>query len=300
MRHDHDGMKPAGEIFVIIEKRGSGFCGGFRIDRIGYRSVIDIKPIVSHGYPVPWEPDNPFYQSFSIFRRIKNNDITPFWMTPFGQMPRSIGNFQIVGQFVDEDTIPLKNCWLHRSGRHDIPVRNGRFKRGGNQDGDDDGPDPSFYYNDYFSIHDESLKVKNVMIRAEEVHTIQPDKTVERAASIMTENEIGCLPVVEENNIVVGILTKADLLNAFQQMLGLPAEGVRATVRMPEDEKFAHLAAVVVENSWPVMGIGSFPSPRHPGYWDVVLKIPRVKLEDVEAALSNLPRMNLVDIREVV
>jgi acetoin utilization protein AcuB len=144
------------------------------------------------------------------------------------------------------------------------------------------------------------LKVKNVMVRAEEVHTIQPDKTVERAASIMSENKIGCLLVVEENDVVVGILTETDLLNAFQQMLGLPAEGVRATVRMPEDEKFVHLAAVVVENGWPVMGIGSFPSPRHPGYWDVVLKIPRVKLEEVEKVLSQLRRMELVDIREVV
>ena len=144
------------------------------------------------------------------------------------------------------------------------------------------------------------LKVKNVMVRAEDVYTIKPDKTVERAASIMTENKIGCLPVVEKNNVVIGILTETDLLNAFQQMLGLPAKGVRATVRMPEDEKFVHLAAVIVENGWGVMGIGSFPSPRHPGYWDVVLKLPRVKLEEVEKTLSQLSRMELVDIREVV
>ena len=63
------------------------------------------------------------------------------------------------------------------------------------------------------------LKVKNVMVRAEDVYTIKPDKTVERAASIMTENKIGCLPVVEKNNVVIGILTETDLLNAFQQML---------------------------------------------------------------------------------
>jgi len=140
------------------------------------------------------------------------------------------------------------------------------------------------------------LKAKDVMVKAQDVHTITPDRTIERAASVMTENKIGCLPVVEED-IVVGILTETDLLNAFQVMLGLPAEGVRVTVRMPEDEKFINLAAVMVEKGWGVMGIGSFPSPRNPGYWDVVIKIPQVTTQEVEEALSQLQRQTVADIR---
>jgi acetoin utilization protein AcuB len=144
-----------------------------------------------------------------------------------------------------------------------------------------------------------NLKIKDVMVKAQDVHTITPDRTIERAASIMTKNKIGCLPVIEED-VVVGILTETDLLNAFQEMLGLPAEGVRVTVRMPEDEKFINLAAVMVEKGWGVMGIGSFPSPRNPGYWDVVIKIPRVTTQEVEEALSQLPRQKIADIRESV
>jgi acetoin utilization protein AcuB len=144
------------------------------------------------------------------------------------------------------------------------------------------------------------LKVKDLMVKAQDVHTIKEDRTVERAARIMSENKIGCLPVVEDDEIVVGILTETDLLHAFQEMLGLPAEGVRVTVRMPEDEKFANLAAVIVEKGWGVMGIGSFPSPRNPGYWDVVLKIPRVTPQEVEEALSQLPRQTVADIRTSV
>jgi acetoin utilization protein AcuB len=144
-----------------------------------------------------------------------------------------------------------------------------------------------------------NLKVKDVMVKAQDVHVISPDRTIERAASVMTENKIGCLPVIEEE-IVVGILTETDLLNAFQEMLGLPAEGVRVTVRMPEDEKFINLAAVMIEKGWGVMGIGSFPSPRNPGYWDVVIKIPRVTTEEVEEALSKLERQTIADIRDSV
>ena len=144
------------------------------------------------------------------------------------------------------------------------------------------------------------LKTRDIMVKAKDVDTITPDKTIERAASMMTENRIGCLPVIEEDQVVIGLLTETDLLHAFQEMLGLPAEGVRVTVRMPEDEKFINLAAVMVEKDWGVMGIGSFPSHRNPGYWDVVIKIPRVTKEEVEEALSQLPRQEVVDIREVV
>ena len=144
-----------------------------------------------------------------------------------------------------------------------------------------------------------NLKTKDLMIKAPDVFTITADKTIERAARTMQEHMIGCLPVLEDD-IVIGIITENDLLSAFQEMLGLPAEGVRVTVRMPDDEKFINLAAIIVEKGWGVMGIGSFPAYRHPGYWDVVIKIPRVSVEEVEEALSKLPRQKIVDIREVV
>lgn len=143
-----------------------------------------------------------------------------------------------------------------------------------------------------------TLTVKDLMIKAQDVYTITADRTIERAARTMQQHKIGCLPVVEDDNIVIGMITDVDLLGAFQEMLGLPAEGVRVTVRIPEDEKFINLAAVMVEKGWGIMGIGSFPSHRHPGYWDIVIKIPHVSVKEVEEALEQLPRQNIVDIRE--
>jgi acetoin utilization protein AcuB len=116
----------------------------------------------------------------------------------------------------------------------------------------------------------------------------------------MTQNKIGCLPVIEEGQVVVGILTEQDLLRAFQEMLGLHAQGVRVTMRMPDRKgEFIKLAAVMVEHGWGVMGIGSFPSYRNPGYWDVVVKIPHVTRQEVEQALSGVEGQTIVDIREV-
>lgn len=146
-----------------------------------------------------------------------------------------------------------------------------------------------------------NLTVKNVMITAENILTIAPDRTVERAARILEEHKIGCLPVVE-NDVVIGILSQVDLLHSYQEMLGLPVEGVRVIMRMPDNKKgeFAKLTAFVAKQGWGIMGIGSYPAPRAPGYWDVVLKIPDVLLEQVQAALSQVEGQEIVDIRGVV
>jgi acetoin utilization protein AcuB len=145
------------------------------------------------------------------------------------------------------------------------------------------------------------LTVQQVMVKARDLITITPDRTVERAAAIMTGQKIGCLPVVDESNIVVGIVTKSDLLNSFQQMLGLPNEGVRVTVRMPDGPaEFVKMMAVLVEHNWCVMGIGSFPARRHPGYYDAVVKLPGVTAEEVQAAFAGVSGQEIIDIRGAV
>ncbi len=145
-----------------------------------------------------------------------------------------------------------------------------------------------------------NITVNEVMLKIGEVYTIEPDRTVERAACFMTDYKIGCLPVIEDN-VVVGMLSEVDLLNSYQLMLGLPAEGVRVTMRMPDKQgEFAKLTSVIAKHGLGVLGIGSFPSPRHPGFYDMVLKIPRVTLVEVQKILSDVPDQKIIDIREIV
>ena len=144
------------------------------------------------------------------------------------------------------------------------------------------------------------LTVGKVMLPADKVFTVDPQRTVERAARIMSDHKIGCLPVIDDE-VVVGIISEVDLLRSYQDMLGLPAEGVRVTVRMPNKEgQFAKITSVVSKQGWGIMGIGSFPTPRHEGFYDVVLKIPNVTKEEVKAILSQVDEQEIVDIRDVV
>ena len=67
------------------------------------------------------------------------------------------------------------------------------------------------------------MTVEQVMTRA--VITIAPDRPVAEAVRVMLERKIGALPVAEGWR-VVGIITETDLLRAFAQVLGEPAESV--------------------------------------------------------------------------
>jgi len=145
------------------------------------------------------------------------------------------------------------------------------------------------------------LKVKQIMIKRKSVVTVEEDRSVERAASLMSENRIGCLPVVDDDDAVVGVVTEVDISRAFQEMLGLPVDGLRITVRMPNRPgEFAKLTRVIADRGWGVMGIGTFPSRRNPGFFDAVLKIPNVTEEEVRAELSKIEDQNVIDIRSIV
>lgn len=73
----------------------------------------------------------------------------------------------------------------------------------------------------------ESLKVSDVMIQ--NPYTITRETTLENAARIIYEKNIGCLPVVEEDRIV-GIITVNDILKAFIDIMGVLKAGARIDV----------------------------------------------------------------------
>jgi acetoin utilization protein AcuB len=145
------------------------------------------------------------------------------------------------------------------------------------------------------------MRVEQVMVPADQVHTITPQRTIERAAHIMATEKIGCLPVLDEDEIVIGIISEIDLLRGLQDMLGFPFEGVRVTIRVPNQKgEFAKLTSTLAEKGWGIMAIGCTPSSRREGFWDTVVKIPGVSLEEVQAVLSQVPEQQIVDIRTIV
>jgi acetoin utilization protein AcuB len=144
-----------------------------------------------------------------------------------------------------------------------------------------------------------NLTVAEVMVKQEEVITIEPNATLEEAAQTMIENKVGCLPVLEEG-IVVGIITEIDMMEQLAKLLGGGVRGVRVTVRVPDRiGEFAKVTNAIASQGWGIYAGGSVPAPKQPGYWDIVVKVRNVPEKELVAALEKVEGQQIVDVRQM-
>ncbi|MGC9195662.1 MAG: CBS and ACT domain-containing protein [Syntrophobacteraceae bacterium] len=75
----------------------------------------------------------------------------------------------------------------------------------------------------------EELTLEDVMIRKPLI--AGPETPLEEAARILLDKRIGGLPIVE-NNVLIGIITVADILSAFITFLGLFTQSTRIDIKV--------------------------------------------------------------------
>ncbi len=63
----------------------------------------------------------------------------------------------------------------------------------------------------------ERFKVRDIM--TDEVQSASPDTPLSELAQRMRADKLGCMPIVDENQVVVGIVTEADFVHLSQQLL---------------------------------------------------------------------------------
>lgn len=140
------------------------------------------------------------------------------------------------------------------------------------------------------------LQVREIMTRA--VITTTPDAPIEDAARLIADNKVGGLPVVDEKNHVVGVITETDIFKTFVEMLGGGQSGLRLTLQVPEQKGvLAELARAIFELNGNVVSVGSFYGD-DPGERELVVKVQGVSREQLVDTLEALGD-HVIDAREV-
>lgn len=80
-------------------------------------------------------------------------------------------------------------------------------------------------------------------VMKEKIFSISPDKLIEEAALIMRTEKIGGLPVLDEADKLIGIITKNDIMDAMISALGLEDGGTRITITY--HKKWGFLAELI-------------------------------------------------------
>jgi acetoin utilization protein AcuB len=99
------------------------------------------------------------------------------------------------------------------------------------------------------------LSVADLMIK--NPITMHPDADVEVAARIIYEKKIGGMPVVDDNNKVVGIITVTDILNAFINIMGLLTNSTRLDVNVgKKPDGFEKVSRIIHDQGGEVVSVG--------------------------------------------
>lgn len=99
--------------------------------------------------------------------------------------------------------------------------------------------------------------VKEIMIK--DVKTITEGEFVELAAEVMLEAGINVLPVVDDSNKVIGIITEKDIFKTFVDLLGLKHQGTKFVIKMENKPGLlAKVSSLLAENDANVEATGVY------------------------------------------
>ncbi len=131
------------------------------------------------------------------------------------------------------------------------------------------------------------IKVKEIMTR--NPVTIHPDETVERAAVIMLEHKVSGLPVVDQHNDLVGVITQSDVFRAFVNITGIYKGGVQFAFSLEDRPgSIKEVADAMREYGGRIVSILSSTDMAPEGYRNVYIRIrdlPPENLQKLEEAL---------------
>jgi len=129
-----------------------------------------------------------------------------------------------------------------------------------------------------------------------EVITIDADTPIEEAARIMEDSDISGIPVIEENQLV-GMITEADLFNAFLEVLGARLPGVRLAVLVNIGPgQLARLTQAVFNAGGNIISLGTFSGPSSET-GEILMKVDGLK-KDVLVELVKPYVVKILNVRE--
>jgi acetoin utilization protein AcuB len=145
------------------------------------------------------------------------------------------------------------------------------------------------------------VKARDVMVR--EVITVEEDVSIEKAARIMAENKIGCLPVMRgapstsSGQALVGIITDTDMLATLMELMGARQAGIRVTLQVPDVQgELAKVTAAIAEQGGDIAACGTYPA-EEPLKAAIFLKVKHVSQEELNASLRQLEEVEILDVR---
>ena len=98
------------------------------------------------------------------------------------------------------------------------------------------------------SLDTEAVRISEIMTRA--TVTARADATTDQLIALMTEHHIGCVPIVDDQNRPMGIVTRLDLLEVRKENRASAREVMMPhAMTLPADASLARAATLMATES---------------------------------------------------
>lgn len=116
------------------------------------------------------------------------------------------------------------------------------------------------------------IKIKDIMTKRPV--TIREDETVEKAAVLMLEGNFGGLPVLDDNGVVVGIITDTDIFKVLVEISGIYEGGSQVCLQIStEAGSLGPVLDFLKENGARIMSIMTHNVAEEAGMKNVYIRI---------------------------
>lgn len=130
-------------------------------------------------------------------------------------------------------------------------------------------------------------KIKDVLPKKQKLITIGPENYIETAARLMREHKISGLPVVDDHENLVGIITETDIFDAFIDILGVTRPHTRIDFYTSDRPgTIAGITGLIAEKGKNIVNTVVFYDKKKNKY-KMVIRIEELDCQDVVEALKD-------------
>lgn len=129
-------------------------------------------------------------------------------------------------------------------------------------------------------------KVKDILPKGQKVITIEADTQIEIVASIMKDNKIGGIPVMEKGKLV-GIVTETDIFGSFIDILGVKRRGTRIDLEIDDRPGvLAEVSGLIADFKINIQNIVSIPK-KDSARVELIIRIDTREPDELVKALQD-------------
>lgn len=130
-------------------------------------------------------------------------------------------------------------------------------------------------------------KIKDILPKKQKLITIGPDNYIETAAKLMREHKVSGLPVVDENEKLVGIVTETDIFDAFVDILGVKRTHTRIDFYTSDRPgTIAQITGMIAQKGKNILNTVVFFDKKKNMY-KMVVRLEELDCQDVVEALKD-------------